>query len=46
MRQIYERKVAVLNRGGLATEVKDRQIDTHLTRAVMYGWVARSQQRS
>ena len=46
MRQIYERKVTVLNRGGLVTEVKDRHIDTHQTRAVMYGWVTRSQQRS
>ena len=26
MRQIYERKVAVLNRGGLATEVKDERV--------------------
>ena len=46
MRQIYERKVAALNRGGLAAVTKDRRIDTRQTRAVMYVWVARSQQRS
>jgi len=46
MRQIYERKVAVLNWGGLAAVTKDRRIDTRQTRAAMYGWAARSQQRS